>query len=129
MSMKVLQRLLPALGVIALLAGCATSGPEYKEMSQGLAVPPAGKQRIWVYRSVAAGSAIVPDPDAHLNDELGAGRVLLRRPRTGRLHPQHHHPVVVQQKLAFRCWSTRLRRAKNWSRCAIPITARQSPQM
>lgn len=45
---------------LALLAGCA-SGPKFNTVESGLAPLPAGKSRIFFYRSTALGGAIQPE--------------------------------------------------------------------
>ncbi len=44
-----LPRLLLAILTVALLAGCATSGPTYSDLQSKLAAPAAGQGRIFIF--------------------------------------------------------------------------------
>jgi hypothetical protein len=66
--MKRLAPWVASLSIIALVAGCATGGPKYKEMSQGLTTPQPGTERIWFYRTAVLGAAV--QPKVKLNGEV-----------------------------------------------------------
>jgi hypothetical protein len=67
--MKRIAQWVASLSIIALVAGCAaTGGPKYKEMSQGIATPQPGTERIWFYRTTFLGFAV--QPDVKLNGEV-----------------------------------------------------------
>jgi hypothetical protein len=57
--MKSLTRLLAALGLVAMLAACA-SGPKYSEVASSIPTLKAGEGRIYFYRTGALGAAIQP---------------------------------------------------------------------
>ena len=48
------------VGMLSLMAGCA-SGPKFNSVEASLAAVPAGKARIFFYRSTALGAAIQPE--------------------------------------------------------------------
>jgi hypothetical protein len=48
------------LGVVAIVAGCATGGPKFTEMSSDMGAPPAGLGRIYFYRTSVFGAAVQP---------------------------------------------------------------------
>lgn len=54
------MRTICALAVVLLLTGCA-SGPKFSTVESTLATPPAGKARIFFYRTTALGAAIQPE--------------------------------------------------------------------
>lgn len=55
------------IALLALLAGCATSGPKYSE-SPIAAAPPAGEARIYIYRTALYGAAV--QPEVRINDAV-----------------------------------------------------------
>ena len=65
--MKRLGHFVALLSFFALLAACASGGPKYKEMSQGLTTPQPGTERIWFYRTSVMGAAV--QPEVKLNGE------------------------------------------------------------
>lgn len=65
-----------ALVVSMLLAGCATSGPKFSEMSAAISQPPApGSGRIYFYRTTVLGAAL--QPEVRLNGQV-VGRAVPR---------------------------------------------------
>lgn len=56
------------LGMAVIVAGCATGGPKFKEMSSEMAAPPAGLGRIYFYRTSVFGAAV--QPEVKLNGEV-----------------------------------------------------------
>lgn len=54
-------RVLMTLLAVALLAGCATSGPTYGDLQSKLPPPAEGQGRIFIYRTVVFGAAVQPD--------------------------------------------------------------------
>jgi hypothetical protein len=66
------RRAMLALGVVALLAGCA-SGPKYSEMKSKIPAVKAGEGRIYVFRDSFFGAAM--QPKVYLNGtEVGASK-------------------------------------------------------
>ena len=55
-----LLRFAGLLGVAAIVAGCATGGPKFTEMSSGMGAPAAGMGRIYFYRTSVFGAAVQP---------------------------------------------------------------------
>jgi len=55
------------LGVAVIVAGCATGGPKFTEMSSDVGAPPAGMGRIYFYRTSVFGAAV--QPTVKLNGE------------------------------------------------------------
>jgi hypothetical protein len=55
------------LAMVVIVAGCATGGPKFKEMSSEMAAPPAGLGRIYFYRTSVFGAAV--QPEVKLNGE------------------------------------------------------------
>jgi hypothetical protein len=51
-----------------IVAGCATGGQKFKEMSSEMAAPPAGMGRIYFYRTSVFGAAV--QPEVKLNGEV-----------------------------------------------------------
>jgi hypothetical protein len=51
-----------------IVAGCATGGQKFKEMSSEMAAPPAGMGRIYFYRTSVIGAAV--QPEVKLNGEV-----------------------------------------------------------
>jgi hypothetical protein len=65
-----------ALIVSMLLAGCATAGPKFSEMSAATNRPPApGNGRIYFYRTTVLGAAL--QPEVRLNGQV-VGRAVPR---------------------------------------------------
>jgi uncharacterized protein DUF2846 len=56
------------LGMAVIVAGCATGGQKFKEMSSEMAAPPAGMGRIYFYRTSVFGAAV--QPEVKLNGEV-----------------------------------------------------------
>jgi hypothetical protein len=56
------------LGMAVIVAGCATIGPKFTEMSSETAAPPAGMGRIYFYRTTVFGAAV--QPEVKLNGEV-----------------------------------------------------------
>ena len=66
-----------------LLAGCATSGPTYKQMQATLAPPAAGQGRIFIYRTIVLGAAVQPQVklnNAAVGSAVPLGFIYLDRP-------------------------------------------------
>lgn len=58
-----------ALVIVVLVAGCAASGPLYKEVSSAIPTVPSGKGRIYFYRAdTILGAAVTSD--IRLNDSV-----------------------------------------------------------
>jgi hypothetical protein len=66
--MKRMPKWLGLLVIVLAVAGCATGGPKFKEMSPGMAAPAAGMGRIYFYRTVVLGAAV--QPEVKLNGEV-----------------------------------------------------------
>ena len=56
------------LGMAVIVAGCATGGQKFKEMSSEMAAPLAGMGRIYFYRTSVFGAAV--QPEVKLNGEV-----------------------------------------------------------
>ncbi len=78
-----LPRLLLAILTVALLAGCATSGPTYSDLQSKLAAPAAGQGRIFIFRTNPLGMAVQPDVkvnDVVVGSAVPRGFIYLDRP-------------------------------------------------
>lgn len=53
-------RVVLSLVVLAMLAGCATSGVTYSELQKTLPPPAEGQGRIFIYRTIVLGAAVQP---------------------------------------------------------------------
>ena len=67
--MKGFTRLAVLAGLLALVLGCATSGPTFSEMKdqRSIAARAPGTGRIFLYRTVVLGAAV--QPKIYVNDE------------------------------------------------------------
>ena len=54
--------------LLCCLAGCATNGPKFSEMTPSLSMPQTDMGRIYFYRTALLGAAI--QPDVKLNGEI-----------------------------------------------------------
>lgn len=66
--MKVLTKVLSAVAISLVLAGCATTGAKFSEMAPTLTRLPSDSGRIYIYRSTSFGAAV--QPEVKLNGEV-----------------------------------------------------------
>lgn len=66
--MKTLRKIASASVVVFFLAGCATSGSKFAEMSSNIPGLPPDSGRIYIYRLVAPGMAV--QPEVKLNEDV-----------------------------------------------------------